>query len=146
MTAGTLTVVRGNGGSVGSINSGGSIILQGAPSLATGVVNTAHFDVASGGARHGPSALVNGGGFLTVASGANLKIGSVDGITNTSTNGNVRTTGNADTYSTGANYFYTGVAAQTTGNALPTTSTTSRSQTPAVRSRPRTPPRPSAER
>ena len=121
-TAGTITVVRGNGGSVGSINSGGSIILQGSSVLAIGVVNTAHFDVASGGTLDmGPSALVNGGGFLTVAAGANLKIGSVDGITNTTTNGNVRTSGNADTYNVAANYFYTGTAAQTTGNALPTT-------------------------
>ena len=85
-------------------------------------MNTAHFDVASGGTLDmGPSALVNGGGFLTVAAGANLMIGSVDGITNTTTNGNVRTSGNADTYDVAANYTYDGIAAQATGNALPTT-------------------------
>ena len=90
--------------------------------MSIGIVNTAHFDVLTGGTLDmGPSALVNGTGFLSTQAGANLAIGSVDGITNTTTTGNVRTSGNADVYDVAANYAYAGVAAQTTGNALPAT-------------------------
>jgi hypothetical protein len=121
MTAGTLQVNRGNGGTMGQINSGGSLILQGSSIFDLSGVNTSNFSVLSGGTLDmGASAIVNGGGFLIVASGANLKIGSAAGIT-TGVTGNVQTTGNADTYATTANYTYDGPAAQVTGNALPAT-------------------------
>ncbi len=123
MTAGTLSVSRGNGGTMGSIASGGSLVLQGSSIFTLSGAATASYTVASGGTLDiGPSALVNGTSSLIVAAGATIRIGSADGIEHGSTLGNVRTTSaTADSYSTAANYEYTGTAAQATGNALPTT-------------------------
>ena len=121
MTGGTITVAKGSGGTTGNINSGGTIALQNSAVLAITTTGTATFHVASGGTLDmGPSALVNGAGFLTVDSGGNLKIGSTAGITSTTSSGNVQTSG-TDSYSTSANYTYDGTAAQSTGNALPAT-------------------------
>jgi len=121
MTGGTFTTQRASAGSVGSINSGGSIILSGAAVWSIGTVATATATVASGGTLDiGPSAVVSGAGLLTVASGANLKIGSTAGIDASTTTGNVRTTA-TDSYSTTANYEYKGTAAQITGVSLPAT-------------------------
>jgi hypothetical protein len=92
MTGGTLSVTRGNGGSVGSVNNGGTIALQNSTAMTIGTVSTAHFDVASGGTLNlGPSVVASGSAFLSVASGANLVIGSSDGLVANTLNGNVRT-------------------------------------------------------
>jgi cytoskeletal protein CcmA (bactofilin family) len=115
----TLPTVRGNGGSVGSINNGGSLELSGTSQWTIGTVNTVTATVQDGGTIDlAPGAFVTGSGFLTVASGADAKIGSPDGMTNSTTIGNVRTTA-ADSYNTGADYTYDGSAPQNTGNALP---------------------------
>ena len=123
MTAGTLSVSRGNAGTMGQINSGGSLVLQGSSIFALGGNVTANYTVASGGTLDiEPGALVNGSSYLIVASGATLKVGSTDGIRHSLTIGNVRTSSTTpDSYSTAANYEYKGTAAQITGNALPTT-------------------------
>ena len=137
MTAGTLSLSRGNSGTTGNINSGGTIALQGSSILTIGGNPQATFHVATGGTLDaGPTAYVTGTGFLAVDSGATLKIGHANGITTTSatpatgptactvpvaTGGNVQACGDPDTYSTGANYEYKGTAAQVTGNALPAT-------------------------
>jgi hypothetical protein len=121
MTAGTLTISRGNGGTMGSINSGGTLNLQGSSIFNLNGVGTSTYSVASGGTLAiAPLAIVNGSSQLIVNGGANLKIGSSNGIVDgTTTIGNVRTSV-ADTYSTSANYSYTG-ATQNTGTALPST-------------------------
>ena len=60
--------------------------------------------------------LIKGKKFV-LASGATLKIGSTTGITISSPSGNVQTV--CRNYSSGANYEYNGLAAQNTGNGLP---------------------------
>ena len=57
------------------------------------------------------------GSSFEVKSGGSIKIGSADGITASSALGNVQTC--FRTYSAGANYEYTGIATQVTGNGLP---------------------------
>ncbi len=109
MTAGTLTTQRGNGGTIGSINSGGTVSLEGSSVWSIGTVGTASGTVASGGTLDiGPSAIVNGSGSSDRRFRCQLKIGSADGIQHSTTLGNVRTSGTADSYSTGANYEYKG--------------------------------------
>ena len=76
----------------------------------TGTVN--------GTLKIGPSALVSGNIF-TLASAGNLEIGSTAGITASAATGNVQT--GTRNYNTGANYAYTGAAAQVTGDGLPGT-------------------------
>ncbi|MDX6443283.1 MAG: hypothetical protein QOH71_357 [Blastocatellia bacterium] len=69
------------------------------------------------------TSLVSGAGAFTLASGGTLGIGDPNGITAsdiTATGGNVRVSG-ARSFSTGANYTYSGSSAQVTGNGLPST-------------------------
>ncbi|MCX6902727.1 MAG: hypothetical protein NTW03_04475, partial [Verrucomicrobia bacterium] len=69
-----------------------------------------------------PSQRIIGGGNFLLAAGATLGIRDASGITSSSsdTNGYVRVTGTR-TYDSGANYFYMGTGAQTTGTGLPAT-------------------------
>ncbi len=119
---GNVSLSRGNGGTLGSVNNGGVLSLADSSTFSI-IFGTASYSIASGGTLDmGPSAIVNGTGSLIAASGANLQIGSADGIVHSTTLGNVRTSsGTADSYSIAANYTYDGTAAQATGNALPTT-------------------------
>jgi hypothetical protein len=116
----TLSVDRGNGGSVGSILSGGLISMSGTTTFTNGSVLTGFYTIASGGTLiMGPTALLNGGGTFTIASGANIEIGSAAGITSAGATGNIQSNGR--NYNVGANYTYNGTAAQVTGNGLPAT-------------------------
>ncbi len=73
---------------------------------------------------------ISGSGLLTgqntslfvLSSGATLRIANTSGITTTGSTGAVQIPGTR-TYSTGANYVYNGIAAQSTGNGLPDKST-----------------------
>ena len=67
-----------------------------------------------------PSTIITGAGSFTLSSGASLKIGSTTGITSSGATGNIQVSGTRS-YSTGANYTYNGIAAQVTGNGLPST-------------------------
>ncbi len=62
--------------------------------------------------------IFSGGGNFSNAAGATLKIGSPDGITSSGASGNIQSSGSR-TYSTEANYFFNGTAAQVTGNGFP---------------------------
>ena len=84
MTAGTLSISRGNGGTMGSINSGGSLILQGSSAFSIGGAAGRTYTVANGGTLDiGPSAVVSGSQLVTSA-GSTVKIGSATGV-----NGNI---------------------------------------------------------
>ncbi|MBK7172938.1 MAG: T9SS type A sorting domain-containing protein [Bacteroidales bacterium] len=61
---------------------------------------------------------ITGNGNFVLNSGANLWIGSVSGITSAGINGNIQVNGSRS-YSTGANYTYTGSSNQVTGDGLP---------------------------
>ena len=118
MTAGTIGLSRGNGGSVGQINSGGSIVLQGSSLLTIGGVGRLH-----GGQRRHTRHRADGAGEWVershAASGSDLKIGSTAGITSSGATGSVQTS--TRNFNTAANYTYSGTAAQVTGNGLPAT-------------------------
>jgi hypothetical protein len=115
-----VSAQRGDGNPVGAVNFGGLFSLADTATLSIGSVATATFGVANGGTLVlGPTAFANGVGALSVGGGANLKIGSPDGINTSTSTGNVRTAG-LDGYQIGANYTYNG-STQDTGNALPTT-------------------------
>ncbi len=62
--------------------------------------------------------IFSGSGNFTNGSGATLKIGSPDGITQSGSSGNIQSSGTR-TYSNSANYIYNGTAAQITGSGLP---------------------------
>ncbi|UEG49611.1 T9SS type A sorting domain-containing protein [Ferruginibacter lapsinanis] len=62
---------------------------------------------------------VTGAGTFTLAIGAKLRIGSVDGITASAAAGPIQTT--TRNFSGGAVYAYEGIAAQVTGSGLPST-------------------------
>ena len=59
-------------------------------------------------------------GYFSLNSGANLSIGSVNGITSSGAIGNIQVTGTR-TFSQTGNYIYNGTAEQVTGNGLPST-------------------------
>ncbi len=60
---------------------------------------------------------ISGGGTFTLSSGGTIGIGSTSGITASGATGNIQTTGRS--YNAGGHYIYNGVAAQSTGNGLP---------------------------
>ena len=80
--------------------------------------NTIHFTVNSGAVLDMGTSFPTGNGSFTLASGGGLNMGSVDGITQTSSSGNVQVTGTRS-FSTGGNYTYNGTASQVTGDGLP---------------------------
>ncbi|HXU03276.1 MAG TPA: hypothetical protein VN903_20060, partial [Polyangia bacterium] len=133
-----LVTAKTGVGVVGNINNGGTLKLQDTAKWGIGNATTAAScstggsscaSVNSGGTLDiGPGAVVQGwggaalnttDGYLIVASGATLKIGSASGIAAPGTNsGNVQTKNR--TFDTGANYTYDGGAANT-GTGLPST-------------------------
>ena len=116
MTGGTVALSRGNGGSVGSINNNGSLILQGTSGVTIENGNNRSLTVASGGTIDiGPTAAVSGSGLLNTASGAKVTIRSATGV-----NGNVTTAG-TDTYNAATNWTFFGTADQDTGSLFPLT-------------------------
>jgi predicted nucleotidyltransferase len=113
MTAGILAVSRGNGGSMGSINSGGSLILQGTSTFSLGGAAGRTVTIAGNGTLDiGPTAVVSGSQLVTSA-GSNVKIGSTTGV-----NGNITA---ASVFGVGTNWTFKGSAAQITGSSLPAT-------------------------
>ncbi len=61
---------------------------------------------------------------FTVSSGATLKTGNTNGITSGNTaSGSIQNLGGSRTFNAGANYEYSGTAAQVTGNGLPSSIT-----------------------
>ncbi len=127
---GTLSVA-GNfthtGGTMTETSSGsGAIVFNGftPQTFVSGgtVANTINYTVNSGATLMlGTSLLGNGSsGTFTLASGATLGLGDPAGIATSGDTGNIRVTGTR-TFNPGANYVYTGPAAQVPGNGLPAT-------------------------
>lgn len=85
----------------------------------TGVVIDGVATVNSGGSWVCGTNIVSGSGTFNLASGGSLTMASPDGITLSTSTGNIQTS--ARTFSTGGNYTYNGSSTQATGNALPTT-------------------------
>ena len=106
--------------SAGSTNLSGaykSIIITGGIVTLTGNISASDsIYIGSGATLICGTRLIKGKKFV-LASGATIKIGSTTGITASSPSGNVQTI--CRSYSSGANYEYNGVAAQATGNGLP---------------------------
>jgi hypothetical protein len=84
--------------------------------IVDGTFNTG---VAGGGTADfsNPSSVITGSGTFSVSAGSTLNIGHADGLN--ATTGPIRTS--TRTFSTGANYTYSGTAAQVTGADLPAT-------------------------
>lgn len=80
------------------------------------------FTVNNGGALNFGTNVLSGTGTFTAASGATIRMGSVDGISASGATGNVQTT--TRNFNQGTNYVYNGAANQITGNGLPSTLTT----------------------
>jgi Peptidase family C25 len=76
------------------------------------------FTVSNGTLNCGTN-IVSGAATFTLASGGTLAIGSTGGITSSGATGNIQT--NTRNFDTSASYIYSGIAAQVTGNGLPTT-------------------------
>lgn len=103
LNVGKLSVISVTGGGVPVINVGGSGVIN---------VNTlADFSSST------LSAFVGGTGAFNLNTGASMNIGAAAGLDPTA--GAVRTT--TRSFSTGANYAYTGTVAQTTGSDFPAT-------------------------
>ncbi len=83
------------------------------------ISNKINFTVNSGSVVDIGTQIFTGAGTFDVLSGGGINIGSVDGITASSAQGNVQVTGTR-TYDSGGFYTYNGTAAQVTGDGLPT--------------------------
>ena len=122
--ASTLSVSRGNGGTLIVVSSGGQISMSDTANIYGGTQANAYVvTVNSGGTLiMGPSTTITGGGYFTLASGALMSIGSTAGITSSGATGNIQVF-STRTYNANANYTYDGTSAQVTGSGLPATLT-----------------------
>lgn len=98
-----------------TIDAGGTLILSSNMIIADGPGT----DISVNGTLDCGAATLSGPGSFILASSASLIIGSPEGITSSGSTGNIQTT--ARTFSSGANYTYSGTSAQVTGNGLPAT-------------------------
>ncbi len=116
-TGGTLTV-GGNGSTNAQIKfvNTGSQIFSASSNTVSGNVD---FNVNSGSILVMGNNILKGRNF-TLASGAELQMGSVDGITNSGSLGNIQVSGTRN-FNAAATYTYNGLSAQNTGNGLPAT-------------------------
>ena len=120
---GTAAQVTGNGlpsGITGIVTDNNSQATSGL-TLSASLTLTApgSFAVPSGSVLTCPNAInIAGTGNFTLASGAALFIGSLQGISNAAATGNIQVTG-TKTFSASANYTYYGTGLQSTGTAFP---------------------------
>ena len=116
-----ISLSRGNGGALGTIDSGGLISMSGTTNIKGAVgsnTNGVVLTVANGGNLvMGESATISGPGKFTLSSGGSISIGSTAGIASSGATGNIQVT-DTRTYNTAANYTYNGTVAQVTGNGL----------------------------
>lgn len=141
-SAGTFSVVTGSG-STGKINvtgdwthSGGTLTVGGNSStsalvtfnnsgsqnftaVSPTVTGNIDYTINSGSTLILGTSVVNGRNF-TLASGGGISLSSLAGITTSGSTGNVQVSGTRS-FSTGANYTYTGASTQVFGSAFPTT-------------------------
>ncbi|KAF0107644.1 MAG: endonuclease/exonuclease/phosphatase [Anaerolineaceae bacterium] len=101
----------------------GTLTVNGTLNIASGYSFTLARDISVPGALNVSGTLntgtylVTGAGSFALASGATLGIGSPDGITASGASGNIQAAGTR-AYDPGANYIYSGAAAQHAGNGL----------------------------
>jgi hypothetical protein len=117
ISGGTLTETGTGSGAITFAKTGTQVLsITGSPTIS----NTINFTVNSGAILEFETAttvLSGSGGTFTAASGSSLIIKHASGIASTGSTGCVQTTGTR-TFSTGANYTYTGNTAQVTGAGL----------------------------
>jgi hypothetical protein len=94
------------------IGNGRTIVLN------TNATNLGTIRVDASGKLTCGTSVVSGSGTVIVNSSGTLEIGSTAGITSSGPTGNIQTA--TRTFSPGGNYIYNGLAAQATGNGLPT--------------------------
>lgn len=99
-----------------TIDAGASLIMSSGIDVndGTGIDMTINGTLDCGGTN-----IVSGTGTFSLASAANILIGSPDGITSSGATGNIQTA--TRIFDTGANYTYNGTISQVTGNGLPST-------------------------
>jgi hypothetical protein len=127
--SGTLNVAKNfihNSGVISQSGGGtaaGNIIFNGTTpqtfSSTGNFSNRLNFNLNAGTTVNMGTSVAAGVGTFTVAAGANLGIGSLQGISAAGATGNVQTT--TRTFNVAANYIYNGAGAQITGNGLPAT-------------------------
>ncbi len=119
---GNLTV-SGTGLITETGNSRGQIYFTGTTAIQTystnnQITNVVDYTVNSGAILRTNNNVLTDDGDFTLMSGGGLMIGSAQGITKTTMQGNVQVTGTRS-YSPGADYTYEGTAAQVSGDGLP---------------------------
>ena len=82
------------------------------------ISNTINFTVNNGSVVDFGTSILTGGGAFTLIRGGGIIMGSLNGITLASASGNIQVTGTRS-YNTGADYTYNALAAQVTGDGLP---------------------------
>jgi hypothetical protein len=85
--------------------------------LTDDVLNDAEIQILDTGTLSTGSFTVSGSGMFSLLPGGTLEIGSAEGITSTDDAGNIRS--DVRSFSTGANYVYSGTSIQFTGDGLP---------------------------
>ncbi len=100
------------------IDLGGTVRIGPSDNLSMDVVNTSSYVTVNGRIIFTGENHISGAGTFTLASGATIEIGSANGITTTTTSGNLRNT--TKSLSAAAHYVYNGTVAQIIGTAYPT--------------------------
>ncbi len=124
-TAGLITILSGHTITVTAdvtvdrlvIDLGGTVRIGPSDNLSMDVVNTSSYVTVNGRIIFTGENYISGAGTFTLASGAFIEIGSANGITTTTTSGNLRNT--TKSLSPAAHYIYNGTVFQIIGNAYP---------------------------
>ena len=99
------------------IDLGGTVRIGPSDNLSMDVVNTSSYVTVNGRIIFTGENYISGAGTFTLAPGGTIEIGSANGITTTTTNGNLRNT--TKSLSPAAHYIYNGTVFQIIGNAYP---------------------------
>lgn len=127
LAAGAGKIITLNIGSTGTVNASEFYPNGTKADNTSGTGDVVGINIAAGGTLNvskiadfrNATQTVTGAGTFTLASGAKLRIGSVNGISASAATGPIQST--TRNFSTAAAYAYEGVAAQVTGNGLPAT-------------------------
>ncbi len=99
------------------IDLGGTVRIGPSDNLSMDVVNSSSYVTVNGRIIFTGENYISGAGTFTLAPGGTIEIGSANGITTTTTSGNLRNT--TKSLSTAAHYIYNGTVAQEVGSAYP---------------------------
>ena len=103
-----------------TINSGASVTIDslGFITLGNAVTNNGTITIQGAGGINCGANVISGTGSFTLNSRGSLYSGNANGIASSGSTGNIQTT--TRSFSSGANYYYNGSVAQSTGTGLPT--------------------------